>query len=129
MEGPFEEDYRTLEQLPEAIQALAVKQNHPLSSFGIYLPIKKWSAFTVYEKGTFDSQIRKVIQKNSERIHIDPDNFLIRIPKFFCWHSLDTKVEDLKDISASRRAASMSSLGNNNLDAVKLLKWMIDEEN
>ena len=54
-----------------------------MASFGLFLPIKKWSDFTVYEKETFETQLLKVIHSINERMHISPDNFLIRIPKFF----------------------------------------------
>lgn len=54
-----------------------------MASFGLFLPIKKWSNFTVYEKETFEEQLRKVIHSVNDRMYISPDNFLIRIPKFF----------------------------------------------
>ena len=53
--GAFEDPVRTLEQMPPEIQELAVENSHDLASFGLFLPIKKWSNFTVYEKGTFES--------------------------------------------------------------------------
>ena len=53
--GCLEEPVRTLEEMPPELQELAVSEVHPYSSFGIFLPIKKWSAFNVYEKEIFDS--------------------------------------------------------------------------
>ena len=59
--GPFEEKLRNLEDLPQALQDLAVTETHPMSSMGLYLPIKKWSKFTIFEKGVFDAQLKEVI--------------------------------------------------------------------
>lgn len=53
--GPFEEPLTPLKDLPAALQVLAVTDTHPLSSFGLYLPMKKWSKFTIFEKERFDA--------------------------------------------------------------------------
>jgi hypothetical protein len=61
LNGPFEETVRKREEMPESVRSLAVVReladNLPcfLTSFAIYLPIKKWSDFTVYEKGDFEN--------------------------------------------------------------------------
>ena len=52
--GPFEEPVRTLEEMPEALRELAVDQKHQMSSFALFLPIKKWTNFDVYEKETYE---------------------------------------------------------------------------
>lgn len=62
LSGAMEDPVRSLAQMPQEIQELAVdEQSNHLSSFGLFLPIKKWSDFTVYEKDTFELQLRKVI--------------------------------------------------------------------
>ena len=59
LNGPFEENVRKREELPESVRSLAIvrelAEKTPcfLTSFAIYLPIKKWSDFTVYEKNNF----------------------------------------------------------------------------
>ena len=52
LNGPFDTPVRSLEEMPIALQKLAVNKVHPMSSFGLFLPIKKWSDFTIYEKST-----------------------------------------------------------------------------
>ena len=52
--GPFEEPVRTFEEMPAALQELACEEKHPMSSFALFLPIKKWTKFDVYEKEDFE---------------------------------------------------------------------------
>ena len=120
LNGPFEDPVRALEDMPIELQKLAVDVPHPMSSFGLFLPIKKWSDLTIYEKGTFEDQLRKVIQSNNERMAIDPQNFLIRIPKFFLWKSGQDSVES--------RLTSMSGAQNSSSLAVALLRGMIADQ-
>ena len=119
LSGPFEDPVRTFDEMPPEIQMLAVTQSHNLASFGLYLPIKKWSDFTVYEKETFETQLRKVIHSINERMHIAPDNFLIRIPKFFF------RVQGKDQFGIRMTQGSQKSNEN---DAINLLKNMIDDE-
>ena len=71
--------------MPEELRALAVSQPHPYSAFGLYLPIKKWCGFTLFEKWNFEEQLRGVVQGHLSRMHISAENFLVRIPKLFYW--------------------------------------------
>ena len=106
--------------MPQEIQKLAVNKSHNLASFGLFLPIKKWSDFTVYEKETFESQLRKVIQSMHDRMHISPENFLIRIPKFFF------RVQGKDQFGNGLRMTQGSQKSDEN-DAIALLKNMIDD--
>lgn len=56
--GAFEEPVRSIEDMPVEIQELAVIEVHPTSSYGLFLPIKKWSGFTIYVKEKFEDQLR-----------------------------------------------------------------------
>lgn len=53
LHGNFDEPVRKLEKMPAALQELAVSKSYCLASFGIFLPIRKWSSFTVYDKSDF----------------------------------------------------------------------------
>ena len=125
LSGPFEDPVRKIEDMPPEIQELAVTTTHPMSSFGLFLPIKKWCDFTVYDKERFEEQLRAVVNSIDHRIHISPENFLVRIPKFFFWNN-----------SASySSAAPEDGLGSypssddpsSDLDAVTLLRHMIED--
>ena len=58
------------------------------------MPIKKWGDFTVFDKNHYEEQIRRVTQSNLDKIQIDPENFLVRIPKYFFWKSTDEQIRD-----------------------------------
>ena len=74
--------------MPEELQQLSVSKAQNMSSLGLFLPIKNWSCFDVYEKENIDEQIyANVIERITGNLFINPSNFLIRIPKFFQWNS------------------------------------------
>ena len=50
LSGPLEYTARTLDKMPLALQSLAVSKQHPMSCFALYMPIKKWLGFNVYDK-------------------------------------------------------------------------------
>ena len=103
--GPFEEPVRKLEEMPESVRKLAVTQPLFLTCLGLFLPIRKWADFTVYEKGDFEHQLRKVIQNNNKKqLNISPENFLIRIPKFFFWRNTSASIENRLTTIGSKSA-------------------------
>ena len=115
--GPFEEKLRKLEDLPQSLQNLAVLETHSMSSFGLYMPMKKWSKFTIFEKGNFETQLKHVIQDNIERLDICSESFLQRIPKFFFWKSVK---ED-----SNQRFQTMSTQTQPS-EAVAILQHMVE---
>ena len=91
LSSPFEEPVRSLKEMPADLQAMSVSNRLDLlasmSSLGFFLPIKKWSAFDVYDKETINEQLYENVTKRLiSRMYISPSNFLIRIPKFFQWN-------------------------------------------
>ena len=86
MNGPFEDEVRTLADMPEPLRKLAVNEQHPMTSFALYMPLKKWHAFNVFEKESMDDQLRELIFSTHDRLQLNPENFLQRIPKFFFWN-------------------------------------------
>ena len=91
MLGPFEEKQRSLKELPQALQDLAVAEQHPMTCFALYMPIKKWLHFNVYDKQNFDEQLRDIFVNMQDKLQLDPQNFLQRIPKIFFWRKPETE--------------------------------------
>mmetsp|Transcript_5266 Transcript_5266/g.7040 ORF Transcript_5266/g.7040 Transcript_5266/m.7040 type:complete len:81 (-) Transcript_5266:533-775(-) len=69
--GPFEEPVRSLEEMPESLRELAVTESHSMSSFAIFMPVKKLTSFDVYRKETFEEQLQEVIFKAHDKLQVD----------------------------------------------------------
>ena len=54
----FDEPIRSLEEMPETLKELAVSKACLLSPFGLFMPVRKWANFTVFEKNTFEDQLQ-----------------------------------------------------------------------
>lgn len=52
--GGFDEPVRQEDEMPEAIKKLIVSKSHPLAALGLFMPIKRWVDFQIYEKGSFN---------------------------------------------------------------------------
>ena len=62
-----------------------------MTCFALYMPIKKWLNFNVYDKQRFDEQLQEIFINMQDGLQLEPENFLQRIPKMFMWRMPETE--------------------------------------